>query len=87
LLLHSAINIISLIILIIRPSNQHTYMAGWYMNYIGAVSTMLLCSWASGNFEAEPEVRTVLFASGTILSYLQSAFVPIVAFPASEAPH
>ncbi|RDW72814.1 hypothetical protein BP6252_06721 [Coleophoma cylindrospora] len=87
LLLHSAINITSLIILVIRPSNQHTYMAGWYMNYIGAVSTMLLCAWASTDLEDEPEVRTVLFASGTILAYLQSAFVPIAAFPASEAPH
>jgi len=87
LLLHSAINISSLIILIIRPTNQHTYMAGWYMNYIGAVSTMLLCSWASTHLKGEPEVRIVLFASGTILSYLQNAFVPIAAFPASEAPH
>jgi sugar phosphate permease len=87
LLLHSAINITSLVILIIRPSNQHTYMAGWYMNYIGAVSTMLLCSWASAHLEGEPEVRTVLFATGTIFSYLQSAFVPIAAFPAVEAPY
>ncbi|CZR58777.1 uncharacterized protein PAC_08669 [Phialocephala subalpina] len=87
LLTHSAINITSLIILIIRPSNQHTYMAGWYMNYIGSVSTMLLCAWASTYLEGEPEVRTVLFATGTILSYLQSAFVPIAAFPAKEAPH
>lgn len=31
--------------------------------------------------EGEPEVRTVLFASGTILAYLQSGF------SASEAPH
>jgi len=62
-------------------------MAGWYMNYIGAVSTMLLCAWASTHLEGEPEVRTVLFASGTLLSYLQSAFIPIAAFPASEAPN
>jgi len=48
---------------------------------------MLLCSWASGNLESEPEVRTVLFASGTIFSYLQSAFIPIAAFPAFEAPN
>ncbi|GKT45393.1 pantothenate transporter FEN2 [Colletotrichum spaethianum] len=87
LLLHSAINITSQIILIVRPSNQQAYMAGWYMNYIGAVSTMLLCSWASAHLQGEPQVRTVLFASGTILSYLMSAFIPIAAFPASEAPH
>ncbi|KAJ5783421.1 uncharacterized protein N7518_009098 [Penicillium psychrosexuale] len=36
LLLHSVINITSLIILIIRPANEHAYMVGWYMNYIGA---------------------------------------------------
>jgi sugar phosphate permease len=87
LLLHSAINITSLIILVIRPANQHTYFAGWFMNYVGGVSTMLLTAWASTNLEAEPEVRTVLFASGTILSYLQSAFVPIAVYPAKEAPH
>ncbi|OJJ31658.1 hypothetical protein ASPWEDRAFT_54770 [Aspergillus wentii DTO 134E9] len=87
LLLHSTINITSLIILIIRPTNQHAYMAGWYMNYIGAVSTMLLCSWAAAHLEKEPQVRTVLFATGTLFSYLFSAFLPIAAFPASEAPH
>lgn len=62
-------------------------MAGWYMNYIGAVSTMLLCSWASVHLQHEPQVRTVLFASGTILAYLLNAFVPIAAYPAKEAPH
>ncbi|OLN97993.1 Pantothenate transporter FEN2 [Colletotrichum chlorophyti] len=87
LLLHSVINIASLVILTVRPSNQQAYMAGWYMNYIGAVSTMLLCSWASVNLQGEPEVRTVLFASGTILAYLMSAFIPLAAYPASEAPH
>lgn len=30
------INITSLIILIIRPESQSAYMAGWYMNYVGA---------------------------------------------------
>ncbi|PWY67123.1 MFS general substrate transporter [Aspergillus sclerotioniger CBS 115572] len=87
LLLHSAINITSLIILVIQPSNEHAYMAGWYMDYIGAVSTMLLCAWAAAHLEKEPEVRTVLFATGTLFSYLFSAFLPIAAYPASEAPH
>ncbi|KAE9984846.1 hypothetical protein EG328_008248 [Venturia inaequalis] len=87
LLLHSAINITSLIILLIRPSNQHAYMAGWYLNYIGSVATMILCAWASSNLEAEPQVLTILFASGTVLAYLQSAFVPLAAYPASQAPH
>ncbi|KAK2024917.1 major facilitator superfamily transporter [Colletotrichum zoysiae] len=80
LLLHSVINIASHIILIVRPSNEKAYM-------VGCVSTMLLCSWASAHLQGEPQVRTVLFASGTVLSYLMSAFIPIAAFPASEAPH
>lgn len=48
---------------------------------------MIICAWAAANLESEPEVRTVFFASGTILSYLQNAFLPIAAFPAREAPH
>ncbi|RMZ85270.1 hypothetical protein DV738_g376, partial [Chaetothyriales sp. CBS 135597] len=87
LLLHSVINITSLAILIIRPANQHAYMAGWYMNYIGAVSLMLLCAWGATHLQHEPEVRTVMFASGTVLAYLLNAFVPIAVYPASEAPH
>ncbi|KAF2438210.1 MFS general substrate transporter [Karstenula rhodostoma CBS 690.94] len=87
LLIHSGINITSLIILIVRPENEHAYMAGWYLNYIGAVSTMLLCAWASAHLQHEPEVRTVLFATGTVLSYLNNAFVPLAAYPAREAPH
>ncbi|KAI3005100.1 hypothetical protein CBS147346_4428 [Aspergillus niger] len=87
LLLHAVINIVSLIILTIQPSNEHAYMAGWYMDYVGAVSTMLLCAWASAHLETEPQVRTVLFATGTLFSYLLSAFLPIAAYPASEAPH
>ena len=87
LLLHSSINITSLIILIIRPSNHGTYMAGWYLNYLGAVSTMLLCAWASANLQHEPQVRTVLFATGTVFSYILSAFLPLATYPASEAPH
>ncbi|OJJ97174.1 hypothetical protein ASPACDRAFT_1882414 [Aspergillus aculeatus ATCC 16872] len=87
LLLHAVINITSLIILVIRPSNESAYMVGWYMNYIGAVSTMLLCAWATAHLETEPQVRTVLFATGTLFSYLLSAFLPIAAYPAEEAPH
>lgn len=48
---------------------------------------MLITAWGAENLEAEPEVRTVLFASGTILSYIQSGFVPIAAYPASQAPN
>jgi hypothetical protein len=51
-----------------------------------SVATMLLCSWASENLQDQPEVRTVLFPSGTIIAYALSAFVPLAAYPASEAP-
>ncbi|KAK7425027.1 hypothetical protein QQZ08_008303, partial [Neonectria magnoliae] len=87
LYLHSTINITSLAILIARPKSEQFYMAGWYLNYTGAVSMMLLCSWASEHLQDEPQVRTVLFASGTLFAYLLSAFIPIAAYPASEAPN
>jgi VIT1/CCC1 family predicted Fe2+/Mn2+ transporter len=51
------------------------------------VSTILLCAWATAHLEKEPQVRTVLFATGTLFSYLFSAFLPIAAYPAAEAPH
>ncbi|KAJ5914778.1 hypothetical protein N7504_003661 [Penicillium tannophilum] len=87
LLVHSVINITALSILAARPDNVSFYMAGWYMDYIGAVSTMLLCAWAAAHLEKEPQVRTVLFATGTLFSYLFSAFLPIAADPSSEAPN
>ncbi|KAJ5544277.1 hypothetical protein N7513_007088 [Penicillium frequentans] len=87
LLVHSVINITALSILAARPDNVSFYMAGWYMDYIGAVSTMLLCAWAAAHLEKEPQVRTVLFATGTLFSYLFSAFLPIAAYPSSEAPN
>jgi uncharacterized membrane protein len=62
-------------------------MAGWYMNYIGAVSMMILCSWAAANLQHEPQVRTMIFASGTVLAYILNASLPIAAYPAKEAPH
>ena len=62
-------------------------MAGYYLNYLGAVSMMLLLAWASAHLQSEPEVRTVLFASGTIFAYLMNAFIPIAVYPAKEAPH
>lgn len=48
---------------------------------------MLLCSWVATHLQGEPEVRTVLFASGTILAYLLSAFVPLAAYAASQTPN
>lgn len=97
------INITALSILAARPDNVSFYMAGWYMDYIGAwvsqpaiecfipdrnrVSTMLLCAWAAAHLEKEPQVRTVLFATGTLFSYLFNAFLPIAAYPSSEAPN
>lgn len=48
---------------------------------------MLLCAWAAAHLEKEPQVRTVLFATGTLFSYLFSAFLPLAAYPSSEAPN
>ncbi|CAH0019634.1 unnamed protein product [Clonostachys rhizophaga] len=87
LILHSAISLTSLSIIIARPQNRPLHMAGYYLNYIGDVSMMLLCAWASDHLRGEPEVRTLLFATGTIIFYALSAFLPIAAFPASEAPN
>lgn len=47
---------------------------------------MLLCAWASVNMQSEPEVRTVLFATGTVMAYILSATIPLAAYPASQAP-
>ncbi|KIV90384.1 hypothetical protein PV10_07693 [Exophiala mesophila] len=61
-------------------------MAGWYLNYLGRVSMMLLLAWASTRLYHEPEVRTFLFATGTYFAYLMNAFFPIAVYPAKDAP-
>lgn len=48
---------------------------------------MLLCAWASVNMQSEPEARTVLFATGTVMAYILSATIPLAAYPASQAPN
>lgn len=48
---------------------------------------IILMAWATENLQHEPQVRTMLFASGTVLAYVMSAFIPIAAFPAVEAPN
>lgn len=48
---------------------------------------MLICAWASAYLEAEPQVRTMLFATGTVMSYILTATIPLAAFPASQAPN
>ncbi|KAK2603245.1 hypothetical protein N8I77_009716 [Diaporthe amygdali] len=87
LLLHSAINITSLVIFIISPESRAIHFAGYFLNYVGAVSMIILMAWATENLQHEPQVRTMLFASGTVLAYVMSAFIPIAAFPAVEAPN
>lgn len=47
---------------------------------------IILMAWATENLQHEPQVRTMLFASGTVLAYVMNAFIPIAAFPAVEAP-
>lgn len=82
-----AINIASNAILSVNPSNFGLHMFGYYLNYVGYVSMMLLCAWASNHLQDEPEVRTILFSTGTTIFYIQNMFLPIVAFPAKEAPN
>lgn len=48
---------------------------------------IILMAWATENLQHEPQVRTMLFASGTVVAYVMNAFIPIAAFPAVEAPH
>lgn len=48
---------------------------------------IILMAWATENLQHEPQVRTMLFASGTVLAYVMSAFIPIAAFPAVDAPN
>lgn len=48
---------------------------------------IILMAWATENLQHEPQVRTMLFASGTVLAYVMSAFIPIAAFPAVQAPN
>lgn len=52
-----------------------------------SASMMLLCAWAANNLQDEPEVRTILFSSGTTWAYILNMFLPILAFPAKEAPN
>lgn len=88
LLLHATINIVSQITLIASsPSNLPAQFAGYYLNYFGAMATVILCSWAADILTAEPELKTIIFATGTVVSYLLSAFLPLATFPASQTPY
>ncbi len=88
LLLHATINIVSQVILIASsPSNLAAQFAGYYLNYFGAMATVILCSWAADILTAEPELKTIIFATGTVVSYLLSAFLPLATFPASQTPY
>lgn len=48
---------------------------------------MLICAWATNNLQHEPEVRTILFSTGTTWAYIQNMFIPLLAYPASQAPN
>ena len=88
LLVHAAINIISQILLIAAPTGSlSVHFTGYYLNYFGAMATVLLCSWAADILAAEPELKTIIFSTGTVISYLLSAFLPLATFPTAQAPH
>lgn len=77
LLIHSAINLASEIILVIRPESRVAMMTGFYLNYMGNVSYVLLAAWATTYLSDEPEVRTITIATGTIMAYLNNGFLTL----------
>jgi len=87
LMIHTVINITSQIILIIRPKNESAYMAGWLLNYAGLPAYLIVACWAGDFLNHLPEVKAVLFATGTTISYLNVAFIPLWAFPTKQAPN
>lgn len=87
LMVHTVINVISQVILIVRPKNEATHMAGYLLNYAGLPAYLLVCAWAATYLNDLPEVRAVLFATGTVISYINVAFIPLWAYPTSQAPN
>ncbi|KAL1410714.1 hypothetical protein Q8F55_001656 [Vanrija albida] len=87
LALHTIINVFSLVVLIIRPKNEKLHMAGYMFNYAGLPGYLLPCAWAATYLGHVPDVRAVLFATGTVISYINVAFIPLWAYPTSQAPN
>lgn len=87
LTLHTILNLISQVILVVRPKNEATYMAGFFLNYAGLPAYLLVCAWAATFMNDLPEVRAVMYATGTLISYLNVAFIPLWAYPAKQAPN
>lgn len=87
LLIHAAINLTSEIILTIRPDNRISYMVGWYLNYMGNVSYVLLAAWATTHLAHAPDVRTITIATGTIMAYLNNGFITLWTYPTKQAPN
>lgn len=46
----------------------------------------MLCAWAANHLQDEPVVRTVLFSAGTVVTYVINMWLPLLAYPASQAP-
>ncbi|GMK56128.1 hypothetical protein CspeluHIS016_0211840 [Cutaneotrichosporon spelunceum] len=86
LLIHAAINITSEVILTIRPADRITHMVGWYLNYMGNVSYVLLAAWATTYLAHAPDVRTITIATGTIMAYLNNGFITLWTYPTNQAP-
>lgn len=47
----------------------------------------LLIAWASNHLQHEPAARTVMFSLGTAITYVLNMWIPLLAYPASEAPN
>jgi sugar phosphate permease len=87
LLACAALNLVSQVILVMRPENDATHMAGYFLNYAGLPAYLLIATWAGTYLAHLPEVKVVMYATGTTVSYLSVAFIPLWAYPAKEAPN
>jgi ACS family pantothenate transporter-like MFS transporter len=47
----------------------------------------LLIAWASNHMQHQPVTRVVMFSTGTFITYVLNMWVPILAYPASQAPN
>ncbi|KAI5481261.1 MFS general substrate transporter [Pseudohyphozyma bogoriensis] len=87
LIFNSLLGIFSSAVIAARPANRSFYMAGYFLMYAVQAGFLVLCAWISDVCGGRPELRTVIYASGTCISYILSATYPLKAYPASQAPN
>lgn len=52
-----------------------------------SAANLIICAWGASHLEDQPAARTIFLSFGTTLNYISNMFLPIVAFPAKEAPN